>query len=61
MAIKASDDNKYDMLANKNMKFLFYHFNNFLNSWGLPIQRVRHTIITHDGKGLLELHNQNLP
>ena len=47
------------MLANKNMKFLFHHFNDFLNSWGLPFQRVRHTIITQDGKGLVELHKQN--
>lgn len=49
------------MLANKNMKFLFHHFNDFLNSWGLPFQRVRHTIITQDGKGLVELHKQNQP
>lgn len=29
MPIKFTNDNKYDLLANKNSKFHFYHFNNY--------------------------------
>ena len=28
--IKDGEDGKYDMLTNKNSKFLFYHFNDYL-------------------------------
>lgn len=28
--IKDGQDEKYDMFTNKNSKFLFYHFNNYL-------------------------------
>ena len=31
MLIKASNDHKYNMLANKSSKFLFHHFNDFLS------------------------------
>ena len=32
------------MLTNKNSKFLFYNFNNYLNRCGEPVEKVRHTV-----------------
>ena len=34
MAIKCTNDNKYDLLTNKNFKFLFYLFNVFNSAAG---------------------------
>ena len=31
-AVKNKNDNKYEMLTNKNPKFLFYNFNNYLST-----------------------------
>ena len=42
------------MLTNKNSKFLFYNFNNYLNRRGLPVQLLRPTLISEDIHGLLE-------
>ena len=53
MVIKSVNDNKYDMLTNKNSKFLFYNFNDYLNDF--PVQYVRHIIISEDTCGLLDL------
>ena len=46
MAIKSITYNKYDMLTNKNSKFLFHHFNGYLDRQLRPTERVRHTIIS---------------
>ena len=43
-AIKNVGENKYDMLSNKNFKFLFYNFNNYLIQVGKRAELVRHTI-----------------
>ena len=40
MAVKSTYDNKYDMLTNKNLKFLFYHFKNDLDRQVWPTERV---------------------
>ena len=39
------------MLTNKNSKFFFYNFNRL----GEPIEKVRHTIISEEKRGLLVL------
>ena len=59
MAIKNTNNDKYDMLTNKISKFLFYNFNGYLNRRGEPMQKVKHTIISEDGYGLLELQKQD--
>ena len=46
MAIKSENDDKYDILTNKNSKFLFYNFNVYLYRRGLPVQYLRHTIVS---------------
>ena len=56
------------MVTNKNFKFLFKTFNNslnnldnfYLNMLGEPVQKVRHTIISEDEQGLLNLQNRDL-
>ena len=46
------------MLIIKNFKFLVYKFNNYLNRQGKPMEKIRHTIISEDGHGLLELQKR---
>ena len=60
MAIKSTNDNKYDMLPN-NSKFPFYYFDGFLDRQLRPVARVRHTIVSKDEQGLLELQKENWP
>ena len=59
LLIKASDDDKCDMLTNKILNFSFYHFNNFLGQQLLPIQQVRQTIMDEKKKGFIDLPKQN--
>ena len=59
--IKNINDNKYDMLINKNSKFLFYNFNDYLGTINKPLQFLRHTVISHDDYALTELLNRNWP
>ena len=47
-AFSESKRNKLDILANKNSKFLFYHFNDHLQQNNQKLQNVRHTVITED-------------
>lgn len=59
MAVKSTNDNKYDILTNKNSKFLFYYFNNFLNRQARQTKGGRQTIIPEDEYGLLQLKRKN--
>ena len=59
MAIKNTNNDKYDMLTNKISTFLFYNSNGYLNRRGEPMQKVKHTIISEDGYGLLELQKKD--
>lgn len=59
MAIKNASNNKNIMLTNKNSKFLFYNFNNYLNRRGLPVQYLRLTIISEDIHRLIELQKKD--
>lgn len=49
------------MLTNKNSKFLFYRFNDFLQMRKQDMQLIRHLIIVEDQEGLAELQNRNWP
>ena len=55
LAIKNVNDDKYDMLTHRNLKFLFYNFDNYLNRIGKPLQLVRHTKIADDDIALKNL------
>ena len=45
---KQSDDQKYDVLTNKNSKYLFYWFSDYLKRLLEPVKPVHHCIITDD-------------
>ena len=43
---KGNEDQKYDVLTNKNEKYFFYRFNDYLERLLQPIKPVLHSIIT---------------
>ena len=55
VGIKAQDEDKYDMLTNKNSKFLFYRFNDFLQMRNQDMRLIRYSIIVQDQEALVEL------
>ena len=55
VGIKAQDEDKYDMLTNKNSKCLFYRFNDFLQMRNQDMRLIRHSIIVQDQEALVEL------
>ena len=58
-AIKLISDGKYDMLTNKNSKFLFYHFNDYLDRRFKFVERVTDVHISEDEYGLLKVQREN--
>ena len=57
--IKDGEDEKYDMLTNKNSKFLFYHFNDYLRQINESTKPVRHSVVVDDDTTLEILQNKN--
>ena len=57
--IKDGNDEKYDMLTNRNSKFLFYHFNDFLRQINEPTKPVRHSVVQNDKTALEILQNKD--
>ena len=47
------------MLTNKNSKFLFYHFNDYLKQIIEPTKTVRHGVVLNDETALEILQNKN--
>ena len=58
-AIKLISDGKYDMLTNKNSKFLFYHFNDYHDRRFQFVERVTDVHISEDEYGLLKVQREN--
>ena len=56
---KGNEDQKFDVLTNKNSKYLFYWFNDYLERLLQPIKPVRHSIITDDHLALEVIQNEN--
>ena len=56
---KGNEDQKFDVLTNKNSKYLFYWFNDYLERLLQPIKPVRHSIITDDDLALEVIQNEN--
>ena len=56
---KGNEDQKYDVLTNKNSKYLFYRFNDYLKRIFEPIKPVCHSVITDDDLGLEVIQNEN--
>ena len=57
--IKNGEDEKYDILTNKNSKFLFYHFNDYLRQINKPTKPICHSIVADDDTALEILQNKN--
>ena len=56
---KGNEDQKHNVLTNKNSKYLFYQFNDYLEHIFEPIKRVRHSVITDDDLVLEVIQNKN--
>ena len=56
--IKDGEDEKYDMLTNKNSKFLFYHFSDYLKQINEPTKPVCHSVVLNDEIALGILQNK---
>ena len=52
------DQGKFDLLAFKNSKYLFYRFNDFLKIYGNPRYKLLHTRKMVDSKALEKLENK---
>ena len=59
--INEIDDGKFDVLKNKNSKYLFHLFNNYRESLNKPKQFIRHSVVTDDNYALKDLQNRNWP
>ena len=57
--IYADTDTCFDTLTNKNIKYLFYRYNDFLLSRGLSPAEIRHSKLSADGIVMEELQNRN--
>ena len=58
-SIKEVDDDKFDVITNKNSKYLFHLFNKYLESRNKPKKFIRHSAVTDDNYALKELQNRN--
>ena len=50
---------KLDIFKNKNSKFLFYHFNDYLQQSKLELKKVKHSVVTQDYIAAEEIQNKN--
>ena len=57
--IDNGNDKKYDMIINRNSKFLFYHFNDYLRQMNEPTKPVRHSVVLNDETALEILQNKD--
>ena len=59
LKINQQNDDRLDVLSNKNSKFLFYHFNNFLTRVNVTPLPVRHSKTTKDDLAIDIIQNKN--
>ena len=50
---------RYDLFSFKNTKYLIYRFNDFQNSIGGPLIKIRHSLVTDNYLAAEEIQNQN--
>ena len=58
-AFAESKKNKFDIFTNKNAKFLFYHFNDYLEQNGERIKKVKHSTVTQDYIAAEQIQDKN--
>ena len=56
---KGNEDQKDDVVTNKNSNYLFYQFNDYLERTSEPIKPVCHSVITDDDLALEVIQNEN--
>ena len=59
MNLMHSKKAKYDIFSLKNTKYLIYRFNDFQNSIGKPLIKIRHTLVTDNYLAAEEIQNQD--
>ena len=55
----AQQKTKYDIFSLKNTKYLIYCFNDFQNSIGKPLIKIRHTLVTDNYLAAEEIQHQD--
>ena len=58
-AFSIEDQEKFDLLAFKNSKYLFYRFNDFVKAFGNPRYKLLHTRKMLDSVGLKKVEDKN--
>ena len=58
-SLDADTDARLDTLTNKNIKYLFYRYNNFLLSRGLELSDIVHTKLSADEIVMERLQNRD--
>ena len=53
------DQKKFDLVAFKNSKYLFYRFNNFVKGYGNPRYKLLHTRKMLDSIGFKKIEEKN--
>ena len=49
--------NKLDVLTSKNLKYLFYRYNDILQESNLEVKKVKHSVATDDYIATEEIQN----
>ena len=55
----AQEKTKYDFFSFQNTKYLVYHFNDYQNSIGESLIKIRHSVVTNNYLAAEEVQNQN--
>ena len=55
----AKQKTNFDIFSNKNTKYLVYRFNDFQNSIGESLIKIRHTLVTDNYLAAEEIQNQD--
>ena len=58
-AFNETKKNKLDILTNKNSKFLFYHFNDYLQQSGRETIKIKHSVVTQDYLAAEKIQDRN--
>ena len=58
-AFSIDDVEKYDLYANKNSKYLFYRFNEYIKAYGSKRRKIKHTQKLKDSIGLKKIEERN--
>ena len=56
---EAQEKTRYDIFSNQNTKYLVYCYNEFHNSVGKPLIKIRHSLVTDDYLAAEEIQNQD--